>query len=388
MNDQENRDRIDPDQYNSQYNDQIQDDEDFRPPVDVTPPDHYYPNISTSGEPDLLPDPEQPVEKKGLFGKKGKKEKKEKAPKQKKEKVGGNSGDEGTSNKLKGLFRKNKKEATAIQIIDSNDGDLGTRQTSLAGTPTQPSAYSGYPVFQGNQVPTYPSGTPSHTGPKSAASYLRRPPPNYQKEGCAEVNTPPKKSIFRCSNFIVVLLILGCIAGIVMTAAAGDITALTVIGPFFIGVSLFALVGKIFFTLFWTKEAHPMLKPASKAINKQMKTGPNYQEQQYAMNTYNYPRSSAYNRAYDTSPVEPPPLSLTAPAEYMSEDDFTPYDPTSNYHEEPVHEDYGYEADGQYNIDMKENGLKKNSAEDFHKLYDEVDMKKDNGVGEGPPRFV
>ena len=125
-------------------------------------------------------------------------------------------------------------------------------------------------LYGDSTVTTSPNQTQSRDASTmdSFRRFWARPPPDPEvAQNRAELKEPEEKSWFRWSVFIVVLLCTGFVVGILITALAGDNKAMQVIGPVFIVLSLFALIGKIFWTLFWTPETHAVLKPVAQNIN-------------------------------------------------------------------------------------------------------------------------
>ena len=104
--------------------------------------------------------------------------------------------------------------------------------------------------------PTYASQVPEApeklTKFQSMKAFIRRSP---QTSGSSK-----KKPICRSSNVLTVLLILLIVAGIVMTILSGQNNTLKIIGPLCIGLAAFALVAKIFLTLYFQEDPLPRLR--------------------------------------------------------------------------------------------------------------------------------
>lgn len=210
--------------------------------------------------------------KKDKKDKKEKKEKPEKPPKQKPEKQTDNTKEENKMNKLKGLFRKKKpdpadvsSDTKATELTDELSGVTHSAPSSGEATPQK------IPLDQHpGSLAMNPSQTLTRepTTMDSMKRFWSRPPPVYEGSAeRAELAPPTKKSWARCSVIIIVLLIIGFVVGIVITALAGDDVVMQVVGPAFIVLSLFALIGKVFYTLSQTPESHAALKPVARQIN-------------------------------------------------------------------------------------------------------------------------
>lgn len=86
------------------------------------------------------------------------------------------------------------------------------------------------------------------------------PPSRYSPGDVAELKPMPGKYPIRMSTIIYFLLGLALVIGIILTAM-GSNSHYSVVGPLFIGLSIFAIIGKVFFTLFWEDEPCPHFRP-------------------------------------------------------------------------------------------------------------------------------
>ncbi len=344
---------------NSAYDEAV---EDNLPPADDVQPVQEH--AST-------PDDAGDGNKKGFFGRK-KKDKKEKKEKKEDRDSLSNSLRE-KSAKVKGMFKKKSKKTTEEKEADDSeqeraqplrqyesepesrfqkqDMDLSIDKPPLDDSlPPSPSPQpfdpspGGYVINPSNTLNRQQSSFSTRAASLKKSVFRHSKP--LQVEGVAELKPQPKKSLARCSVIITVLLAAGFVAGIIMTAAAGDSEILQVIGPIFIGLSLFALLGKIYFTLFHEPEIHPILKPISAKIDKMMEPK-EFADDLYPVypgGMYPVPQSTvvavpnnhddAYNTDGDTYPMtnmehpvpvyDEPPHNMSQ--DYNEEDDMPPGD--------------------------------------------------------------
>ena len=295
-------------------------DEDMGEPISMSStqyddPGMPPPDLSRDPEPEPIQEVAQPEQKesdeegggkglKGFFGRKKKKDKKDKKDKEKKDVKDKDRESTGSLKdralKMKGMLKKKSKKGDDKEADESDkersqplqqyESEPESAMASMTRADLD-SSISKPPVNEDDGLPpAYPQPfdpspggyaiNPSDTLHREQSSFskraaaslkkMKRQPKLAHEEGRAELKPMPKSSIWRSSVVTVVLLILGFVAGIIMTASAGDDETLQVIGPIFIGLSLFALVGKIYFTLFLEPETHPMLQPISEVVNKSM----------------------------------------------------------------------------------------------------------------------
>ena len=77
----------------------------------------------------------------------------------------------------------------------------------------------------------------------------------------AATKAPKRRTLCRSSMVLNAILILGIVAGIILCACISVDSNLIYIGPVILGMSVFALCGKAFFTLFWEEDPIPQLNP-------------------------------------------------------------------------------------------------------------------------------
>jgi len=181
-------------------------------------------------------------------------------------------------NSLKNLFKKRKSkepnesiETRHTDIDDHHSSDSPTHEGNLPitwkGRADTGESDNPYPEDNASvgTVSTHASGNRQITVTRQEQSLWVRPQIQWQATDETAERAPPKsKSWTRCSVFLVVILIFGFILGVVITAA---VKILKVVGACLIVLSIFALIGKIFFTLWSNPDGHPLFKSAAQSLN-------------------------------------------------------------------------------------------------------------------------
>jgi len=188
---------------------------------------------------------------------------------------------------LKSIFKRrpateaNESTETKQSYVEGQGGSTGSasQESNPADTYKNVAQFS----YSGQGVNQYPDDNASvgrissnkgvntqvaKTPWQSFTQKWTRPPLDWEgNEERAELKVPKSKSYTRWSVALVVILLLGLIAGIVITAA---VQVLKVVGACLIVLSIFALIGKLYFTLWSNPEKHPVFEPAARSINQVM----------------------------------------------------------------------------------------------------------------------
>ena len=110
----------------------------------------------------------------------------------------------------------------------------------------------------------------------ATAAYYLSPAPapprtvNQYGEPMAILNPEPPKSPCRFSMFLNLVLLLGLISGIVLTACSGINETAAIIGPCFIVLSMFAICGKAYLTMVFNEDPLPLVSKYTNKLDKQM----------------------------------------------------------------------------------------------------------------------
>ena len=161
----------------------------------------------------------------------------------------------GSFGRVKGLCSKGSKtKGPAVpEIEDYDDDGLGSQEylDRLETPPTDPEAKARQTAIQKFQ--NFFKKEPQMASPSV-----------YQPGDIMRLKEKPPKSKFTMGNFINLLLILSIFAGFLMCTCIPVEPALYYLGPAFLGLGCFALIGKIYFTnFFWVEDPLPnALKPA------------------------------------------------------------------------------------------------------------------------------
>ncbi|ELU18497.1 hypothetical protein CAPTEDRAFT_219830 [Capitella teleta] len=190
----------------------------------------------------------------------------------------------GSFRKMKGAFKRGKdkqsiQQAASSHSIEVQEHDMEPQMLNLAmaGYPGEDSPASGYATpqpydhhpggYDVNPTDTLPrkqSGNKFDTMKSSVKNWLYptipNDPPNRPSE-IAVLNKAPEKSLVRMSNAIYLLLIVGAVVGLVLLCMSSEGEHFSVLGALLFGLSLLALVGKVFLTIFWSEDPCPRLQP-------------------------------------------------------------------------------------------------------------------------------
>ena len=152
--------------------------------------------------------------------------------------------------RMKGLFKKSPQQAqTTGTEIEDEEYDVTASEEYLDKIGT--SGADG--------------GDKQSTMQKFQSMFKKSSPPEpqmaspspYQPGDIMTLNEPPPATKLTFGNFINVMLICFMVIGVIMCACIGVNDALYYLGPAFIGLAFFALVGKLFFTNCFMED-HPL----------------------------------------------------------------------------------------------------------------------------------
>ncbi|CAD5120622.1 DgyrCDS9179 [Dimorphilus gyrociliatus] len=204
--------------------------------------------------------------------------------------------DEGKMDKIKGFFNKakkpklpkmpffkKKKQDNVLQLdvipqenLNESEPEPMPQQSQRLTPPEQDSWSPGQPLLQRGASVDARGAEEGQNFPQPVI--INRPEEAPLDTGFAaegEQTRAPFREItrkrVRASTVTLALLLLGLAVGIVLTALSSRSFMLKIIGPTLIGLSFFALIGKIYFTLFLGDNPDLGLQPIVKKAQKMIK---------------------------------------------------------------------------------------------------------------------
>lgn len=253
----------------------------------------------------------------------------------------------GSFRKMQGVFQRGKdseplKQATSSHSIEVHEQDVMPEildyntASAITGEATPPSGYATPQPF--DQHPGGYDLNPTDTLSRKQDSgrfntmktsvknwFIPNDPPTRNVDVC-ELKPDPPKPIVRMSNIIHVVLLLGALIGIILLCFSSYGQHYTVLGPVFLGLSIFALIGKVFASLLWEREPCPRFRPYITKMEDIFggARDPYRLKQPVVTSTYTMPRLSTgketfpmhqYTYRYSNYPADDAALPAYAPQE-------------------------------------------------------------------------